>query len=116
MRRLIDARFNGSQAEFAKAIRRSPAQVHQWLTGHRKLGDAGSRHIEIELKLPTGYFGASGGRPMVLFFDEDGRDSVGTSPGKPRRTAAELARAINALPENVRVAIWEIVDSLTMSK
>jgi len=54
--RLIKERFGGNQAEFARAIRKSPAQVNQWVSGHRNLGDAGARHIEITLGLPQGYF------------------------------------------------------------
>ena len=57
LRKLIDDRFHGSVAEFARAIRRSPSQVHQWLHGHRRLGDAGARHIERTLPgLWQGYF------------------------------------------------------------
>lgn len=56
LKSLIDSRFGGSQTDFARAIKRSPAQVNQWLTGHRKLGDAGARTIELALNLPAGYF------------------------------------------------------------
>lgn len=53
---LIKEKFGGNQAEFARAIKRSPSQVHQWVSGHRNLGEAGARHIEITLGLPQGYF------------------------------------------------------------
>ncbi len=57
LRKLIDDRFHGRVAEFARAIGRSPSQVHQWLHGHRRLGDAGARHIEKTLPgLWQGYF------------------------------------------------------------
>ncbi len=56
LKALIADRFAGSQAEFARAIKRSPAQVNQWLTGNRALGDAGARTIELALELPAGYF------------------------------------------------------------
>lgn len=49
-------RYGGNQADFARAINRSPAQVNQWLTGHRKIGDAGARTIEMSLNLEAGYF------------------------------------------------------------
>lgn len=55
LKALINDRFGGVQAEFARAIKRSPAQVGQWLGRHRKLGDAGARNIELELGIP-GYF------------------------------------------------------------
>lgn len=59
LRALIQARFGGNQAEFACAIKRSPAQVNQWLSGHRAIGDAGARIIELALGLPSGYFDSS---------------------------------------------------------
>jgi Peptidase S24-like len=56
LQQLVNERFDGNQAKFAKAIARAPAQVNHWLTGHRKLGDAGARHIEMTLELRQGYF------------------------------------------------------------
>lgn len=53
---IIQSRFDGSQAAFAAAINRSPAQVNQWLSGYRAIGDAGARVIELALDLPRGYF------------------------------------------------------------
>ena len=53
---LVQSRFGGNQAKFAAAINRSPSQVNQWMSGHRALGDAGARTIEVALKLPMGYF------------------------------------------------------------
>lgn len=59
---LVTNRFDGKQADFARAINRSPAQVNQWLSGHRAIGDAGARHIELKLSLPQGYF--DGRKPL----------------------------------------------------
>lgn len=56
LKELITVRFSGNQADFARAINRSPAQVNQWLSGHRKIGDAGARTIEMALNLDAGYF------------------------------------------------------------
>ena len=53
---LIDEKFKGNAAAFARAIERSPAQVHHWLKGIRSIGDAGARHIELTLDLPQGWF------------------------------------------------------------
>lgn len=52
---LIDNSFNGSQVKFAEAIKRSPAQVNQWVTNRRAIGDALALHIERTLNLPTGW-------------------------------------------------------------
>lgn len=65
LRRLIDEMFDGKQAPFARAIKKSPAQVNQWLTGHRALGDAGARAIELALNLGTGYFDQTNPSPTV---------------------------------------------------
>lgn len=56
LQELIAVRFSGNQADFARAIHRSPAQVNQWLSGHRRIGDAGARTIEMALNLEAGYF------------------------------------------------------------
>lgn len=56
LQQLIDERFKGNAAAFARAIERFPAQVHHWLKGIRSIGDAGARHIELSLDLPQGWF------------------------------------------------------------
>jgi len=61
LKELVDKVFGGNQAQFAKTIKRSPAQVNHWLTGHRNLGDAGARHIEMSLNLGMGFFDESRG-------------------------------------------------------
>lgn len=81
LKALIADRFNGNQTHFAKAIKRSPAQVNQWLTGHRALGDAGARTIELALNLPPGYFDqpltyARRGALMAMHVAEPGDDYV----------------------------------------
>lgn len=62
LRNLIREKFGGSQAAFASAINRSPAQVNQWLTGVRGLGDGTCRVVESALGLPMGWmdFGDAG--------------------------------------------------------
>lgn len=55
MKELIEKRFNGSQAEFARAIEKAPAQVNQWLNGYRNIGNGAAAHIEDVLSLPRGW-------------------------------------------------------------
>ena len=43
---LIEEKFNGSQADFSRAIGKAPAQVNQWLNGYRNIGDAAALNIE----------------------------------------------------------------------
>lgn len=57
---LIKNNFGNSQAAFARAIKRSPSQVNQWLSGYRRLDVKASRHIEKELGLPIDYFSSTG--------------------------------------------------------
>ncbi len=56
LRTLIDSRYDGNQAAFARAVGRSPSQINQYLTGHRNLDIKGSRIMEEKLGLPVGYF------------------------------------------------------------
>lgn len=55
LKKIIQDQFEDNQAEFARAISRSPAQVNQWLNGYRKIGDAVALHIEKSLGLPIGW-------------------------------------------------------------
>jgi plasmid maintenance system antidote protein VapI len=52
---LIDTKFGGSQAAFARAIKRQPAQVNQYVKGRRMLGVEVMIHIEYMLGVP-GWF------------------------------------------------------------
>ena len=87
---LIDAKpFNGSRKDFAKRIQRSPAQVAQWLSGHRKLGDTGARLIVLALELPSDYFETKS--PVIA-------EDVTPYPVKvqplPEREAPEIAEVV----------------------
>lgn len=55
IKQLINDRFNRNQAAFARAIDKSPAQVSQWVTGNRSIGDGVARQIEMVLDLPAGW-------------------------------------------------------------
>ena len=55
VRMLIDRHYNGRQKNFAQAIGKPPAQVNQWLTGFRNLGNGLAAHIEKTLGLPAGW-------------------------------------------------------------
>tara|TARA_R110000850_G_scaffold264606_1_gene393764 strand:- start:13038 stop:13478 length:441 start_codon:yes stop_codon:yes gene_type:complete len=54
LKRLIEKEFNGSQADFARAIDRSPSLVWQCLNGHRPIGEKLARTIEGKLRLKRG--------------------------------------------------------------
>lgn len=84
LRALIRSRFRGNQAEFASAIKRSPAQVNQWLSGHRAIGDAGARIIELALSLPSGYFDSANAQPP------EGQEDVSCRGKATVRTIPEL--------------------------
>ncbi|UDL04003.1 helix-turn-helix domain-containing protein [Marinobacter sp. CA1] len=55
VKRLIDERFGGKQADFARAINRSPSLVWQCLNGHRNIGEKLAREIENKLRLKPGW-------------------------------------------------------------
>lgn len=52
LRRLVNERFGGNQAELARALGRSPSLVWQYLSGHREIGEKFARHVERCLGLP----------------------------------------------------------------
>lgn len=60
LRALIDDRYAGKQSSFAHEIKRSPAQVNQWLSGVRRLGDGACRVIETAMDLPLGWMDGLG--------------------------------------------------------
>jgi hypothetical protein len=55
LKRLIEENFDGNQAEFARAIDRSPSLVWQCLNGHRPIGEKLARTIEGKLRLKRGW-------------------------------------------------------------
>ena len=55
LEKLIAARARGKTSAFARLIGRSDAVVYQLRSGHRLLGDALARHIEICCGLPQGW-------------------------------------------------------------
>lgn len=58
LKRLIEDRFNGKQADFARAIGRSPSLVWQYLNGHRNIGEKFAREVERKLRLKEGWLDA----------------------------------------------------------
>ena len=49
----IRLKFN-SNAELARALKRSPQQINDMLSGKKSFGSKIARHIEMTLKLPSG--------------------------------------------------------------
>jgi len=60
---LIESKFAGNKAAFARAIKKPPALISQWISGHRLIGDASARNIESKLKLGLGWLDA--GSPNI---------------------------------------------------
>lgn len=54
-------RFNGSTADLGAAIGKSPAQIGQWFSGYRNIGDGVARQIETRLGLNQGYLDGQAG-------------------------------------------------------
>lgn len=73
LKALIDEKFGGKQADFARAIGRSPSSVWQWLSGHRNVGEKVAREIERKLRLPSGYLDHDPDRLARNLFDLLGR-------------------------------------------
>jgi SOS-response transcriptional repressor LexA len=56
LQELIDVKFEGKQAAFARAIARAPTQITSYLKGRREIGVAFKAHVEQALDIP-GWFG-----------------------------------------------------------
>lgn len=56
LQELIEAKFQGRQAAFARAIDRAPTQITSYLKGRREIGVAFKAHVEKVLDVP-GWFG-----------------------------------------------------------
>lgn len=101
LRALIDAPpFDGNQAEFARKIGKSPAQVNQWLTGHRALGDAGARNIEMKLGLGLGYFDGATPTKTTADLSPSDKQTLANAQYLP-------PDALSALIDDVRLQVEE---------
>lgn len=56
LQELIRDRFEDSQADFARAVGKSPSQIWQWVTGHRNLSADSAQELARPLGLPRDYF------------------------------------------------------------
>ena len=54
IRRIIEQRFDGNKSEFARAALVAPAQISQWLSGYRNIGEKAARKIEEALGMASG--------------------------------------------------------------
>ena len=106
LRRLIAGRFNSSQADFARAIGKPASLVSQWLSTHRRLGDASARHIELKLGLGTGFFDG--------LKRDDPEDEL--KPTDDERMMIVLYRTLpEETQETVRGIIRQIADAMSDS-
>ena len=60
LKEIIDTRFAGNQADFARHIGKSPSLVWQYLSGHRGIGEKFAREVERKLILPKGWMDGLG--------------------------------------------------------
>jgi phage repressor protein C with HTH and peptisase S24 domain len=72
LERLIEKRFKGKDADFARKANVSASQISQWRAGYRSLGEKVARGIEEALNLPVGYLDREQG---VLHLVSDGGDA-----------------------------------------
>ncbi len=66
LKKLIRESFNGSQADFARAIKKSSSQINHWLTGYRSVGKGSKRDIEIALSLPSYWMDGDADIPLKI--------------------------------------------------
>lgn len=90
---IIRERFSGNQAEFARAVKRSPNQIWQYLNGHRSMGEKVARHIETCLRLPAGYL--------------DGDVERGSGKAKPRDSFTARPTPQDELKWGGPMEVWD---------
>lgn len=78
LREIIDTRFGGNQADFARMIGKSPSLVWQYLSGHRQIGEKFAREVERKIILPRGWLDA----PPYSDFNAQKQVDSGRLPAK----------------------------------
>lgn len=63
LREIINTRFDGNQADFARHIGKSPALIWQYLSGHRTIGEKFAREVERKVVLPRGWLDGLSDKP-----------------------------------------------------
>lgn len=122
LRQLINERFDGSNVDLAARINKKPAQISQWLTGHRKMSETSARQIESKLKLPPLWFDVDSEQDAVCepknwkpppFIDAPPRKPI---LDERIKVLVELAdRADNIRPDK-RDHILDLIRSLFITK
>lgn len=97
-------------SKFARLIHRSDAVVHQLRSGHRSLGDALARHIEIACGLPQGWFDTDDDVPPQPF-----EEQLSTWKQPPMPISTALPVVLDAIQkcqhrEELRTLLALIVD------
>lgn len=90
LKRLIDERFEGKQAEFARAINRSPSLVWQCLSGHRNIGEKLAREIESKLRLKQGWLDSDSAD-----FNLSGQPYTPSSDNPPAKVPPEFSALLS---------------------
>jgi len=90
LKRLIDERFEGKQADFARAINRSPSLVWQCLSGHRNIGEKLAREIESKLRLKKGWLDTDSNN-----FDPSGKPPEPVSDNPPAKVPPEFSALLS---------------------
>jgi hypothetical protein len=97
---LINTKFAGNKAAFARAIKKPAALVSQWISRHRLLGDGSARNIEAKLDLGLGWFDA---KVPILTQTADETDT--TPKITPRQQA--ILDLFNELTESQQEEIFQ---------
>lgn len=96
LRQLIDERYEGNQADFARLVQRAAPQIWSYLNGERNLGEKLARHFEECARLPLGWFDRTDDE------DEAAQITIQLSGMSPR-DRANIQRLLIALDQDGKI-------------
>jgi hypothetical protein len=109
LRELIDTRYDGVAAEFARAVGRGDAQIGNILNRHKNLGERLARYFERQVKLPKGWLDVAESPDNPPAVREE-PPAYGDSPYAPL-----IARRAGQLDEALQLTILNLIETILAS-
>ncbi|WP_061161082.1 hypothetical protein [Caballeronia temeraria] len=104
LRELIDAQYEGSQAEFLRASGENQSEISGILGGRKSFGEKKARKIEVALHLPEGWL------------DEARDEKQAHGAGYVSPQAGAIIAALDSVSENDLVTAIEVLEKVLRAK